>query len=521
MKISSEIENSILSCVKEFGKIGKKRLAKILHGNPKLHSSSQSSKYYGSLKQYYLYEIINFIDEIISQNKLVADTNSKYQILSINNQKQFQSVSTASVSEKLDTISDENVLRAVKIITNKKNIFITGHAGTGKSYVLERLKELFPQIVITSTTGISAVNVKGQTIHSWAGMGICNKPIKETIQNIKHNYFVKNSIQNCQILAIDEVSMLDKFTFEYLDEILRTVRENNNPFGGIQVIFIGDFYQIPPVEVYKNLQKGYCFESPLWQELDFQPIVLTKNYRQNDEKLINALSHVRINALTDEDIALFRSRACDGSEELSDVLHCFSLNNSARDYNECKFNALEARQYDFKAKDTIYLNNTTKTPSTLQEKNIFKYIRAEETVSLKVGARVMLLINQDFEKGLINGSCGNIKEIGNDYVLIHFDNGITEEIKRHNFEISKRDKLIAKRSQFPLKLAYAITIHKSQGMSLDKLVVDCKGIFTKGQLYVALSRIKTLSGLYLLNFDLSGIKIDEKVVDFYNNLKSC
>ena len=133
----------------------------------------------------------------------------------------------------------------------------------------------------------------------------------------------------------------------------------------------------------------------------------------------------------------------------------------------------------------------------------------------------MLLINQDFEKGLINGSCGNIKEIGNDYVLIHFDNGITEEIKRHDFEIYKRDKLIAKRSQFPLKLAYAITIHKSQGMSLDKLVVDCKNIFTKGQLYVALSRIKTLNGLYLLNFDLSGIKIDEKVVDFYNNLKSC
>ena len=300
MENNSEIENSILSCVKEFGRIGKKRLAKILHGNPKSHRSSQSSKYYGSLKQYYLYEII-------SQNKLVADVDSKYQILSINNRKQFQPVSPASVSEKLETISDENVVRAVKLIANKKNIFITGHAGTGKSYVLERLKELFPQIVITSTTGISAVNVKGQTIHSWAGMGICNKPIKETIQNIRRNYSVKNSIRDCQILAIDEVSMLDKFTFEYLDEILRTVRENDSPFGGIQVIFIGDFYQIPPVEVYKNLEKGYCFESPLWKELDFQSVVLTKNYRQNDEKLINAL--------TDEDIALFRSFACDVSED--------------------------------------------------------------------------------------------------------------------------------------------------------------------------------------------------------------
>ena len=529
-----DIKKAILACIREFsGKYGRGGIAKILKGSTGLkendhNNDSINSKYYGLFKQLTLSYITSEIDELI-KNEMLVTTKVSFgrPILKINPKYENEIDSIAEniiLNDTNETNDDENILRVLYLIKQKKNVFITGHAGTGKSYILSKLKEKIPKLVITSTTGIAAVNVKGQTIHSWAGIGICNRPIEQTVEKILKKSSVKNQIQKCKILAIDEISMLDIKTFEYVDSVLRQVRSCDEPFGGIQVLFIGDFFQLPPVEKNENSAQKYCFESKLWENLDLYTVLLTKNYRQNEENLITALSNMRTNSLTDADVKLLKTRECKENIDTQNALHIFATNQEADNYNNMKFNKINSKEYKLYAIDGVYKGEKLiENPTNLREENILKRIdvvcSAEKSISLKIGVRVMLLINYDFEKGLINGSCGEVKEISEDYILVYFDNGQCAKITRHDFEFYNNEKLIALRRQFPLRLAYGITIHKSQGMSLDKLVVDCSRIFEKGQAYVALSRIKTLNGLYLHNFNPAKVMVDNTVVEFYKNLK--
>ena len=497
----AEIEKSIISCVKDIGKVEKQKLANILCGN----EDCMGTNFLGIYKQLPLSDVLYYIDELVRKSFL--NSQGLFEILSINLLKCEKP--DESLPIKTDNITDKNLLKIIRLIKNGKNIFITGHAGTGKSYILDKLKTIVPKLTVTSTTGIAAVNVNGQTIHSWAGVGICNKPVSSVVESILDNYTLYTQIKNCEILALDEVSMLNIQTFEYINEVLKQVKENDEPFGGIQLIFIGDFFQLPPVEKRMEQEKKYCFESDLWKELDFHSVILNKNYRQNEKDLIKALSHIRTNNLTKKDIELLKTREVKDSEDLFDMLHIFSTNEEVRRYNQQRFNLLDSVRYDFESIDTLYQNT-----------NILSYCKVEEKISLKVGARVMLLVNLNFETGLINGSCGTVIEINNDDIFIRFDNGINEHIQRYEFEFYKNDKLIATRKQFPLSLAYAITTHKSQGITLDKIFVDFSRFFENGQTYVALSRIKTLDGLYISNFNPQKIKVDNKIVEFYMQLKN-
>jgi len=377
--------------------------------------------------------------------------------------------------------------------------------------------------VVTSTTGIAAVNVKGQTIHSWAGVGICNKPIEKAVEDIIKKSSVRRQIQKCKMLAIDEISMLNINTFEYIDAVLRRVRGADEPFAGIQVIFIGDFFQLPPVEKNKDNEAAkYCFEAKLWKELDLETVQLTKNYRQEEEDFIAALSNMRVNSLSEKDIALLKSRETQLDTYQTDILHIFATNEEAQRYNEVKFKHLDSTECRLCAVDGIYRGGefTSRAANTKDEftlKMLDETCRAEKDILLKTGCRVMLLINLDFEKGLINGSCGVVREIEDDYVLVNFDNGCLYEIQKHDFEYYRNDVLIAARKQLALKLAYGITIQKSQGITLEDLVVDCSRIFEKGQAYVALSRIKRLEGLHLKSFSPIKVMADERIVEFYRN----
>ncbi|MBR6162823.1 AAA family ATPase [bacterium] len=522
------IKKAILACIEEFsGQYGISGIAKILKGS-KLkdnyrNNNSKNSKYYGVFKQMTLSSITSEINELLKDEMLVSSKVSfGLPVLKINPEYKEKIDCFPEEKPVVNDNDDENIKRVLYLIKQNKNLFITGHAGTGKSYILSKLKEKIPSLVITSTTGIAAVNVKGQTLHSWAGVGICNLPINTIVSKILRKAQVKNKIQKCKILAVDEISMLNIKTFEYVDAVLRQVRNCDEPFGGIQVIFIGDFFQLPPVEKNEIVLQKYCFESPLWEALDLKTVLLTKNYRQNEENLITALSNMRTNSLTQEDIALLRTR--ESRENDDTALHIFATNLEADNYNNLKFRAIKSKEYKLIAIDGVYKGTKLiETPTTEWEETLLKRIdvvcSAEKSISLKIGARVILLINFDFKKGLINGSCGEVKEINDNYILIRFDNGQTEQIPKHDFEFYNNDKLIALRRQFPLKLAYGITIHKSQGMSLDKLVVDCSRIFEKGQAYVALSRIRTLNGLYLKNFSPAKVMVDNTVVEFYKNLK--
>ena len=460
------------------------------------------------------YKIVNFEQVDFSQELDFAD---EYTVV--------KKVRQTSEKKTKQEESDSEFTKVLTLLLNGENVFLTGYAGTGKSYILNKLKEkLKKKLTITSTTGIAAVNVKGQTLHSWAGVGLCKNPVYKTIEKIKTRPSVMKQILGCKILAIDEISMLNIETFEYVDEVFRAIRDSNEPFGGIQVLFIGDFYQLPPVENESMEERKYCFESHIWKDLKLQNVILKKNYRQSEEKFIKALSDMRTNRLTEDDIKLLETRETNLDTFETDMLHIFSTNDEANRYNLAKFNMIDEPVKIFTAKDGVYrgakpvYENFTENENYVLE--IFgKNCRADKELPLKIGAKVMLLINLDFNRGLINGSCGKIIEFNENTISIKFDNGVTAPIPKHTFEYYYHDKIAAERTQFPLKLAYGITIHKSQGMTLDKLVVDCSRIFERGQAYVAMSRVKTLDGLYIKSFSKEKVMVDSKVADFYSDLK--
>lgn len=428
---------------------------------------------------------------------------------------------------KKETKSEEDdvYLKVLTLLQNGENVFLTGFAGTGKSYILGKLKDKFKKkLTITSTTGLAAVNVKGQTLHSWAGVGLCKNPVHKTVEKIRTRKTQLRQILNCKILAVDEISMLNIEAFEYINQVLMEIKESSEPFGGIQVIFIGDFFQLPPVEKDLDIPKRYCFDSDLWNDLNLKNVILKKNYRQNQEGFINALAHMRTNCLDAEDIELLNSRCVESDTYQTDMLHIFSTNEEANRYNSAKFNMIEEPARVFMAQDGVYRGNKLVYDDFTESENyileIFsKNCRADRDIVLKLGARVMLLVNMDFNKGLINGACGSIQRFNESGISIKFDNGLEATIPKHKFEYYYNDRVVAERLQYPLKLAYGITIHKSQGMTLDKLVVDCSRIFERGQAYVAMSRVKTLEGLFIKSFSEEKVMVDSHVAEFYENLQ--
>lgn len=409
--------------------------------------------------------------------------------------------------------SDKHKL--LKLLNSGENVFITGVAGTGKSYLLSKLKELYKkQIIITSTTGISAVNIGGQTIHHWAGVECMETPVEDFCENIRNQNFgyfgkIKRRIRNCKILAIDEISMLSAYALEYLDLVFKSARENNEPFGGIQVILIGDFLQLPPVATELDIQRSenrakYCFESIVWQNLDLKPILLKKIYRQTDLRFSNMLCNFRIGQITENDMKLLEKRFVDDDDLLNNKLHIFSKKIQVKCFNDKKLEELSTPIFDYKSYDEVFYPDDVENHQEYRYKMIHdlnKYCQAEQLLRLKVGARVMLLANIDINSGLANGTCGTVEELAKSYAIVKFDNGLVKKIGSYLFEYQIDDIVLAKRFQLPLKLAYAVTIHKSQGMTFDEIVINCASSFSPGQVYVGLSRVKTLNGLYITGFN--------------------
>lgn len=444
-----------------------------------------------------------------------------------------------NTKEDISNTEDKVFEDIIALIDNGNNIFITGGAGVGKSYTLNKIKEKYKEkLHITSTTGISAINVNGQTIHSWAGIGIVDKPVNEVVKQIKKKATLYKTILCCDMLAIDEISMLDSFTFTYINEVLKAVRENDKPFGGIQVLIFGDFFQLPPVRMEED-GKDFCFNSQAWNELNLKTIILKEVKRQSEKELSEALNNVRIDKTSAEDLKVFYKRDVEPDYKApKDILQIFGTNADADAYNDKCFNEIPERPYTYVAKDELYIYNDIGEPSVtilntkdITDKNVSKYdlmalkkfnedCKAPEKLELKEGCRVMLLKNIDVKRGLANGSCGTIKQLTSGSIDILFDNGVRANMLPVEFEYIKEGRTKIKRTQYPLRLAYGITIHKSQGMTFDKLVVNFNKIFDYGQAYVALSRTKTLEGLIIRGFDHNKIIANKKVVDFYKQLES-
>lgn len=387
----------------------------------------------------------------------------------------------------------------LSLIKSGKNVFITGQAGTGKSYYLTQLQQDLPDLVVTASTGVAAINVSGTTIHSFSGIGIGDRSAKQiaysmyTEQRIRLNY--------CKCLAIDEISMLSADTLDLINDVFKTIRRNDKPFGGIQLIVIGDFLQLPPVE--KNgKEPRFAFESDSWQESDFKIINLEEQFRQKDPAFLADLNKIRFG----ESIEII------ATSNHEDALHLFALNRPADEYNQLKLQSIKSPIHHFEARDigSIYhINSIDK--NCLVPKNLY----------LKVGARVMLLINKYIGLGLINGSIGNVTKIEGRSVTVNFDNGSELDLGYETVAKIMDDKVeLASRSQIPLRLAYAISIHKSQSLSLDKVCIDFEGTFESGQAYVALSRVRSKSGLSVKNLRPNLIKANKKAVEFYKKMST-
>lgn len=405
-----------------------------------------------------------------------------------------------------------------ELIETGNNIMLSGQAGTGKSWNIRKIIENYGEnkkIALTSTTGIAATNINGQTLHSFLNLGmIKTEDIDKEVARIIYNpWAVWQEVKNTDILIIDEISMCDGFLFDIVEEVLRKIRGNSEPFGGVQVILVGDCYQLPPVE---SNTKGFFFESSAFAFGKFKPVILTKVYRQNDKEFIDCLNRIRIAEHTRSDIEYLQKRQFpELNYALLDTTCLYPTNKEADILNEYRLNDLEGEQFCFKSKDKDYTDPTL----TGFKRDFNKFIRAPELLKLKPGARVILLSNISVTRGLCNGATGVFKKQKDDFLVCDFEN---EEvlIKKTKFEVHEKGKLIFEREQYPLALGWAISIHKSQGMSLDSVAIDFARIFAPHQAYVALSRARNYEGLYLKNLTFDKIFIDDRVVKFMESLES-
>jgi ATP-dependent DNA helicase PIF1 len=423
------------------------------------------------------------------------------------------------------------------------NIFITGPGGSGKSALIRMIYKhshsKFKDIQVTALTGCAAVllNCKAKTLHSWAGIGLGNGTIEQLVAKIKKNKFAKSLWKGTDILVVDEVSMLSLKLFNTLNEIGKAVRGNLKPFGGIQIIFSGDFFQLPPVgDKDEPDTQRFCFESDDWNAVfhrDSQ-IQLVKIFRQTDEiysTILNQIREGKIKRKSNDLLLQYVGRPF--SENLvAEPTKLYPTKNKVEQINIIRMSALNGEEKEFKIKylkDLEMSKNDRAKRIEFNEKDIqveldflAGNLMCEKEMKLKIGSQVMCIVNIKSEQGdvlICNGSQGIIKEFCEvtGCPKVKYNNGIEMVMTRHSWESDKIPGIGV--AQVPLILAWALTIHKSQGATMDAAEIDVgSGIFECGQTYVALSRVKSLDGLYLTSFDAKRIRINKKVKEFYESL---
>ena len=388
---------------------------------------------------------------------------------------------------------------ALKKFSNGYNLFITGGAGTGKSFIINQFKKQHTDITITSTTGLSALHINGQTIHSWSGLtpDVDLTNVDLFVRNLQNNYSKLNNYLFTKILIIDEISMLDGDTLDFLNKVSQQIRNNNQPFGGIQLVLVGDFYQLPPVN-----SDTFAFQSTIWEELIDYTIILKDIYRQEDSELTYILNKVRIGSInTDISNKLLK---CQTIHPDKIYTHLYPNKKDVFVKNVVELDRLSGEKIELTA-TIVYKKN--KVPFDFP-KNI------EQSIPLKKNAFIMLTKNIDFENGLVNGTQAVFITLDGDKMVIETMNKCIHRISKHIYEYEHYSI-----QQFPICLAWAITIHKSQGMGIEYLSIDIgDNIFEAGQAYVALSRSKTLHGLHIKKFSKKSIICNSNVKQFYKNL---
>lgn len=396
---------------------------------------------------------------------------------------------------------------ALNILKLGYTTFLTGQAGSGKSYVLREyidyLKKHGVRYAVTASTGIASTHISGSTIHSWSGIGIKDKLTKFDLDALEEKQNLYKRWTETQVLIIDEVSMLHANFLDMLNKLARHIRRNDKPFGGMQLIFSGDFFQLPPVVRSENHIPGskvYAFLSDAWVEA--KPVIcyLTEQHRQDDDKLLSLLRAIRSGEVEEEHYETLKEVS--EKKPKRSTLKLYTHNENVDSINEKFFDELDA--------DEHYYEMITKGKKNLVD-SLKSNCLAPETLRLKIGTKVMCIKNAQ-DKSYVNGSLGVVTDLADDgYPIVTLATGRKITVRGDTWKVEEDGKVKAEISQLPLRYAWAITVHKSQGMTLDEAEMDLSRTFVRGQGYVALSRLTTLEGLYLTGFNNEALMVSEEV----------
>ena len=426
---------------------------------------------------------------------------------------------------------------AYDLYLSGQNILVSGPGGSGKSILIKKINEHARQtnkrIQICALTGVATSNLnisKAKTLNSWSGIGLAKEDHNEIIEKVATNRYKKKYWSTTDILVVDEVSMLSKSVFELLDKIGRRIKKDGStlPFGGIQLIFVGDFYQLPPIS------EDFCFESSEWSK-SFScqnTIILKKVFRQTNDIYINILNEIREGNISAKSIEILEQRV---SKQIPENITCSKIlptRKAVETINNTEIQKLTSKEEIFTVKhvspDLLQLTVSEKSSCKkitdkqreIEYAELTRNLICDKTIVLKKGAHVMCIVNivQDNNLLICNGSQGIIIDFQDGLPIVKFNNGIVRKMSYHNWKSEKIPDVAI--MQIPLILSWAITIHKSQGITLDNAEIDAgNNIFEEGQTYVALSRLRTLEGLYLTHFNPRKIKNNKKVEEFYKSIE--
>lgn len=407
--------------------------------------------------------------------------------------------------------------QAFKIMKTGVNIYLTGNAGSGKTYLLNKyisyLENHSIPVAVTASTGIAATHMNGMTIHSWSGIGVRDFLDERGLEQLEEKKYLWKRFEKARVLIIDEVSMLHASQLDMLEKVCRRFKRNDKPFGGLQIILSGDFFQLPPISKVNNEnESGMIFNSKSWQILNPAVCYIEEQHRQEDSELTEILNMIRSDSVEEKHYELLKSRI---GAKIKDNVKATKL--YTHNINVDSINNIELSQINETEK---FYDMTSTGPEPLVE-ILKKSCLAHGRLTLKIGAEVMCIKN-NFEEGYANGSRGKVvsftKEEGNPIVELY--NGKKVILKSELWAIEEDGKIKASISQIPLRLAWAITIHKSQGMSLDNAEIDLTRSFSYGMGYVALSRVRTLEGISLVGFNADSLKVDPNILEFDQDLKN-
>lgn len=398
--------------------------------------------------------------------------------------------------------------RALDILKTGGNVFLTGEPGAGKTYVINQyiayLEACGVKVAVTASTGIAATHIGGMTIHAWSGIGARDELTPYDLEAIATKEKIVRRLKKVQVLVIDEVSMLDGKIIDMVNAVCRTVRQSAEPFGGIQVVFVGDFFQLPPVTRQGDMMR-YAFESRGWEEARPMICYLTEQHRQEDEMLLGLLGSIRKNDTEEEHFTLLSEQTEIGYEGIEPT-KLYTHNADVDAVNSQKLAELPG-----KAKTFQMVGQGNK----LMQQGLAKNCLSPELLELKEEAMVMCTKN-NFEAGYVNGTLARVLRFDPDDGLpvIETTEGKQIKIERTSWSVAEDNKVLAEVTQLPLRLAWAITVHKSQGMSLDAAEIDLSRAFVFGQGYVALSRVRSLTGLKMLGMSPTALRVDPKIVQY-------